>query len=218
MSTLELQTSKKKKNQHLGGEKFSEDNLDDISVTVPDTTPSSGEKFPEDKSGTKSTSEGTIPYLGTEVHPIETFSSGSPPSDGHTTQVISGGRTEVISVTDSSTTTDEEYTYVPVTSTPVKKNAPAFLDKNRTGDSSNLPSTIFGSPETTSNKMPGHGGESSSDISESELDNISDKNLEAIKSHNHSSQNMYKSRKKQFFDSMLKGKDYLHYLLHYLTQ
>ena len=61
--------------------------------------------------------------------------------------------------------------------------------------------------------MPGHGGESSSDISESELDNILDKNLEAIKSHNHYSQNMYKSRKRQFFDSMLKGKDYLHYLL-----
>ena len=200
------------------GEKFPEDNLDDISVTVPDTTPSSGEKFPEDKSGTKSISEGTIPYLGTEVHPIEAFSSGSSPSDGHTTQVISGGTTEVISVTDSSTTTDEEYTYVPVTSTPVKKNAPAFLDKNGTGDSSNLPSTIFGSPEITSNNMPGYGGESSSDISESELDNILDKNLEAIKSHNHSSQNMYKSRKRQFFDSMLKGKDYLHYLLHYLTQ
>ena len=201
-----------------GGEKFPDDNLDDISVTVPDTTPSSGEKFPEDKSGTKSASEGTIPYLGTEVHPIEAFSSGSPPSNGHTTQVISGGTTEVISVIDSSTTTDEEYTYVPVTSTPVKKNAPAFLDKNETGDSSNLPSTIFGSPETTSNKMPGHGGESSSDISESELDNILDKNLEAIKSHNHSSQNIYKSRKRQFFDSMLKGKDYLHYLLHYITQ
>ena len=112
---------------------------------MPDTTPSSGEKFPEHKSGTKSTSEGTIPYLGIEVHPIEAFSSGSPPSDGHTTQMISGGTTEVISVTDSSTTTDEEYTYVPVTSTPVKKNAPAFLDKNGTGDSSNLPSTIFGS-------------------------------------------------------------------------
>ena len=185
---------------------------------MPNTTPSSGEKFPEDKSRTKSTSEGTIPYLGTEVHPIEAFSSGSPPSDGHTTQVISGGTTEVISVIDSSITTDEEYTYVPVTSTPVKKKAPAFLDKNRTGDSSNLPSTIFGSPETTSNKMPGHGGESSSDISECELDNILDKNLEAIKSHNHSSQNIYKSRKRQFFDSMLKGKDYLHYLLHYITQ
>ena len=178
-----------------GGEKFPEDNLDDISVRGPDTTPFSGEKFPEDKSGTKSISEGTIPYLGTEVHPIEAFSSGSPPSS-----------------------TDEEYTYVPVTSTPVKKNAPAFLDKNGTGDSSNLPSTIFGSPETTSNNMPGYGGESSSDISESELDNILDKNLEAIKSHNHSSQNMYKSRKRQFFDSMLKGKNYLHYLLHYLTQ
>ena len=51
------------------GGKFPEDNLDDISVTVPDTRPSSGEKFPEDKSGTKSTSQGTIPYLGTEVHP-----------------------------------------------------------------------------------------------------------------------------------------------------
>ena len=88
---------------------------------MPDTRPSSGEKIPEDKSGTKLTSEGTIPYLGTEVDPIESFSSGSPPSDGHTTQVISGGTTEVISVTDSSTTTDEEYTYVPVTSTPVKK-------------------------------------------------------------------------------------------------
>ena len=66
--------------------------------------------------------------MGTEIHPIEAFSSGSPPSDGHTTQVIIGGTTEVISVTDSSTTTDEEYTYVPVTSTPVKKNAPAFID------------------------------------------------------------------------------------------
>ena len=111
-----------------GGEKFPEDNLDDISVTVPDTTPSSGEKFPEDKSGTKSTSEGTIPYLGTEVHPIEAFSSGSPPSDGHTTQVISGGTTEVISVTDSSTTTDEEYTYVPV-----KKMHQHFLTKMELG-------------------------------------------------------------------------------------
>ena len=68
------------------------------------------------------------------------------------------------------------------------------------------------------NNMPGYGGDSSSDISESELDNILDKNLEAIKSHNHSSQNIYKSRKRQFFDSMLKGKDYLHYLLHFLTQ
>ena len=73
-----------------GGEKFLEDNLDDISVTVPDTTPSSGEKFPEHKSWTKSTSEGTIPYLGTEVDPIQSFSSGSPSSDGHTTQVIIG--------------------------------------------------------------------------------------------------------------------------------
>ena len=87
-----------------GGEKFPEDNQDDSSGGIPDATPSPGEKFPEDNSGTQSTSEGTIPYLGTEVHPIEALSSGSPPSDVPTTQVISGGTTEVISVTDSSTT------------------------------------------------------------------------------------------------------------------
>ena len=83
-----------------------------------------------------------------------------------------------------------------------------FLTKMELGTLQICHQQYFGSPETTSNKMPGHGGESSSDISESELDNILDKNLEAIKSHNHSSQNMYKSRKRQFFDSMLKGKDY----------
>ena len=66
---------------------------------MPDTTPS-GEKFPEDTFKTKSTSQGTIPYLGTEVHPIDAFSSGSAASDGHITQVISGVTTEVISVTD----------------------------------------------------------------------------------------------------------------------
>ena len=43
--------------------------------------------------------------------------------------MISGGTTEVISVTDSSTTTDEEYTYVPVTSTPIKKMHQHFLTK-----------------------------------------------------------------------------------------
>ena len=218
MSTLELQTSKKKKNQHLGGEKFPEDNLDDISVTVPDTTPSSGEKLPEDKSGTKSTSEGTIPYLGTKVHPIESFSSGSPPSDGHTTQVISGGTTEVISVTDSSTTTDEEYTYVPVTSTPVKKMHQHFLTKMELGTLQICHQQYLGpqKPHQTTCQVMGV-------IPVQIFQNLNwttflDKNLEAIKSHNHSSQNIYKNRKRQFFDSMLKGKDYLHYLLHYLTQ
>lgn len=201
-----------------GGEKFPEDNQDESSGGgSPDTTPSSGENFPEDNSVTESTSEGTIPYLGTDAHPIEAFSSGSPPSDVHTTQVISGGTTEVISVTDSSTTTDEEYTFVPVTSTPVKKKAPAFVDKYGSGDSSNLPSTIFGSPETTSDNKPGGGGDSSSDISESELDNILDRNLNSMRSHLESSQNKNISKKRKFFESMLKGKDYLHYLLHYVT-
>ena len=199
-----------------GGEKFPEDNQDHSSGGIPHTTPSSGEKFPEDNSGTESTSKGTIPYLGTDVHPIEAFSSGSPPSDVHTTQVISGGTTEVISVTDSSTTTDEEYTFVPVTSTPVKKNAPAFVDKNGSGYSSNLPSTIFGSPETTSDKKPGDVGDSSSDISESELDNILDRNLNSMRSHLESSQKVNISRKRQFFESMLKGKEYSHCLLHYV--
>ena len=183
-----------------GGEKFPEDNQDHSSGGIPDTTPSSGEKFPEDNSGTESTSEGTIPYLGTDVHPIEAFSSGSLPSDVHTTQVISGGTTEVISVTDSSTTTDEEYTFVPVTSTPVKKKAPAFeVDKDGSGYSSNLPSTIFGSPETTSDKKPGDAGDSSSDISESELDNILDRNLNSMRSHLESSQKVNISREKAIF-------------------
>ena len=200
-----------------GGEKFPEDNQDDSSGGIPDATPSSGEKFPEDNSGTESTSEGTIPYLGTEVHPIEALSSGSPPSDVPTTEVLSGGTTEVISVTDSSTTTDEEYTFVPVTSTPVKKIAPAFVDKNGSGYSSNLPSTIFGSPETTSDKKPGDGGESSSDISESELDNILDKNLNTMLSSLEASKKINRTRKRAFFDSMLQGNDYLHYLLPYVT-
>ena len=200
-----------------GGEKSPEDNHDHSSGGIPDTTPSSGEKFPEDNSGTESTSEGTIPYLGTEVHPIEALSSGSPSSDVHTTQVISGGTTEVIRLTDSSTTTDEEYTFVPVTSTPVKKNAPAFVDKNGSGDSSNLPSTIFGSPETKSDYKPGAGGESSSDISESELDNILDRNLNTMLSSLEASKKINRTRKREFFASMLKGKDYLQYLLDYVT-
>ena len=52
-----------------GGEKFPENNLDDISVTVPDITPSSGEKIPEDKSGTKSISEETIPIWAQRYTP-----------------------------------------------------------------------------------------------------------------------------------------------------
>ena len=200
-----------------GGEKFPEDKQGDTSGGNPNTTPSSAEKFPEDNSGTQSTFEGTIPYLGTEVHPIEALSSGSPPSDVPTTDVISGGTTEVISVTDSSTTSHEEYTFVPVTSTPVKKIAPAFLHRNGSGDSSNLPSTIFGSPETESDNRPGDGGESSSDISESELDNILDKNLNTMLSSLEASQKINRTRKREFFASMLKGKDYLQYLLHYVT-
>ena len=116
-----------------------------------------------------------------------------------------------------STTTDEEYTFVPITSTPVKRNAPAFVDKNGSGNSSNLPSTIFGSPESTSDKKPGDGGESSSDISESELDNILDQNLNTMHSSLEATKQINRTRKRQFFDSMLKGKDYLHYLLHNVT-
>ena len=176
--------------------------------------PSSGEKFPEDTSKvSKSTSDATIPYLGTEVHPIDGLDSSS------ATQVITGDSTQVITVTDSSssTTTEEEFTLGPVTSTPLRKKQPPPLkytaDEDANGDSSNLPSTIFGSPETSSNKMPGDAGDSSSDISESELDNILDRNLNSMRSHLESSQKVNISRKRQFFESMLKGKDYLHYLL-----
>ena len=103
----------------------------------------------------------------------------------------------------------------------LKKQPPPPLkytaNEDGTGDSSNLPSTIFGSPETSSSKMPGDAGDSSSDISESELDNILDRNLNSMRSHLEASQKLNISRKRQFFESMLKGKDYLHYLLHYVT-
>ena len=181
------------------------------------STPSSGENFPEDNSIStqkKSTSDGTIPYLGTQAHPIEPSSS---PSDGKiSTEVITGGTTDIINVTDSSSTaTDEEFTLVQVTSTPLKKKAPPFTYsaiRNVTGDSLTMPSSIFGSPETPSQNAQGDCDLSSSDISESELDNILDQNLQSMRSHLESSQKVNKSQKRKFFDEMLKGKKYLQYL------
>ena len=186
-------------------------------VEMNKSTPSSGEKFPEDNSISthkKSTSDGTIPYLGTEAHPIKPSSS---PSDGKSsTEVITGGTTDIINVTDSSsTTTEEEFTLVQVTSTPLKKKAPALTYsaiKNVTGDSLTMPSSIFGSPETASLNAQGDGGFSSSDISESELDNILDQNLQSMISHLEASQNANRTQKRKFFDEMLKGKKYLQYL------
>ena len=122
--------------------------------------------------------------MGTQAHPIEPSSS---PSDGKiSTEVITGGTTDIINVTDSSSTaTEEEFTLVQVTSTPLKKKAPALTYSaitNVTGDSLTMPSSIFGSPETPSQNAQGDGGFSSSDISESELDNILDQNLQSIRS------------------------------------
>ena len=187
------------------------------SVERNQSTPSSGENFPEDNSIStqkKSTSDGTIPYLGTQAHPIEPSSS---PSDGKiSTEVITGGTTDIINVTDSSSTaTEEEFTLVQVTSTPLKKKAPALTYsaiRNVTGDSLTMPSSIFGSPETPSQNAQGDGGFSSSDISESELDNILDQNLQSMRSHLESSQKVNKTQKRKFFDEMLKGKKYLQYL------
>ena len=187
------------------------------SVERNQSTPSSGENFPEDNSIStqkKSTSDGTIPYLGTQAHPIEPSSS---PSDGKiSTEVITGGTTDIINVTDSSSTaTEEEFTLVQVTSTPLKKKAPALTYsaiRNVTGDSLTMPSSIFGSPETPSQNAQGDGGFSSSDISESELDNILDQNLQSIRSHLESSQKVNRTQKTKFFDEMLKGKKYLQYL------
>ena len=84
------------------------------SVERNQSSPSSGENFPEDNSIStqkKSTSDGSIPYLGTQAHPIEPSSS---PSDGKiSTEVITGGTTDIINVTDSSSTaTEEEFTLV----------------------------------------------------------------------------------------------------------
>ena len=209
------------------GENIPEDDQQDQSNRA-DTTPSTGEKFPEDTSKcSKSTSDATTPYLGTEVHPIDGLDSSSAHSDGHSnghsTQVITGDTTQIITVTDSSssTTTEEEFTLGPVTSTPLRKKQPPPLKytaiEDGNGDSSNLPSTIFGSPETSSHKFTGDGGESSSDISESELDNILDQNLKTMVSSLETSKKINRTRKRDFFESMLKGKDHLHYLLHYVT-
>ena len=126
-------TGKKQESTKSEGEKFPEDNQvssseQNQSVERNKSTPSSGENFPEDNSIStqkKSTSDGTIPYLGTQAHPIEPSSA---PSDGkRSTEVITGGTTDIINVTDSSsTTTEEEFTLVQVTSTPLKKKAPAL--------------------------------------------------------------------------------------------
>ena len=183
------------------------------SVERNQSTPSSGENFPEDNSIStqkKSTSDGTIPYLGTQAHPIEPSSS---PSHGKiSAEVITGGTTDIINVTDSSSTaTEEEFTLVQVTSTPLKKKAPALTYsaiRNVTGDSLTMPSSIFGSPETPSQNAQGDGVFSSSDISESELDNILDQNLQSIRSHLESSQKVNRTQKTKFFDEMLKGKKY----------
>ena len=174
------------------------------SVERNQSTPSSGENFPEDNSIStqkKSTSDGTIPYLGTQAHPIEPSSS---PSDGKiSTEVITGGTTDIINVTDSSSTaTEEEFTLVQVTSTPLKKKAPALTYsaiRNVTGDSLTMPSIIFGSPETSSQNAQGDGGFSSSNISESELDNILDQNLQSIRSHLESSQKVNRTQKNKIF-------------------
>ena len=204
------------------GDNFPEDKKfsskeENHSVERNQSTPSSGENFPEDNSIStqkKLTSDGTIPYLGTQAHPIEPSSS---PSDRKiSTEVIIGGTTDIINVTDSSSTaTEEEFTLVQVTSTPLKKKAPALTYsaiRNVTGDSLTMPSSIFGSPETPSQNAQGDGGFSSSDISESELDNILDQNLQSIRSHLESSQKVNRTQKTKFFDEMLKGKKYLQYL------
>ena len=81
-----------------------------------------------------------------------------------------------------------------------------------TGDSLTMPSSIFGSPETPSQNAQGDGGFSSSDISESELDNILDQNLQSMRFHVEGSQKVNRTQKRNFFDEKLKGKKYLQYL------
>ena len=215
-------SGKKEENTTSQSDNFQEDNQvslnqENQSVEKNKSTPSSRENFPEDNSIStqkKSTSDGTIPYLGTQAHPIEPSSSAS---DGkRSTEVITGGTTDIINVTDSSsTTTDEEFTLVQVTSTPLKKKAPALTYspiKNVTGDSLTMPSSIFGSQETPDQSAQGDCGSSSSDISESELDNILDQNLQSMRSHLDGSQKINRTQKRKFFDEMLKGKKYVHYL------
>ena len=121
-------SGKKEESTTSQSDNFQEDNQvssnqENQSVERNKSTPSSGENFPEDNSIStqkKSTSDGTIPYLGTQAYPIEPSSSAS---DGkRSTEVITGGTTDIINVTDSSsTTTDEEFTLVQVTSTPLKR-------------------------------------------------------------------------------------------------
>ena len=221
-------SDKKEETTTSDGDNFPEDKKisskeENHSVERNQSTPSSGENFPEDNSIStqkKSTSDGTIPYLGTQAHPIEPSSS---PSDWKiSTEVITGGTTDIINVTDSSSTaTEEEFTLVQVTSTPLKKKALALTYsaiRNMTGDSLTMPSSIFGSPETPSQNAQGDGGFSSSDISESELDNILDQNLQSMRSHLDSSQKVNRTQKRKFFDEMLKGKKYLQYLQIYSSK
>ena len=68
-----------------------------------------------------------------------------------------------------------------------------------------MPSSIFGSPETPDQNAQGDCGSSSSDISESELDNILDQNLQSMRSHLDGSQKINRTQKRKFFDEMLKG-------------
>ena len=144
--------------------------------------------------------------MSTQAHPIEPSSSAS---DGkRSAEVITGGTTDIINITDSSsTTTEEEFTLVQVISTPLKKKAPALTYsaiRNMTGDSLTMQPSIFGSPEIPYQNAQGDGGFSSSDISESELDNILDQNLQSMRSHLEGSQKVNRTQKRKIFDEMLK--------------
>ena len=107
---------------------------------------------PLSTSNSKQTSKSlisTVPFLGTASHPITTSSSSSSDGAGGFETGPSAKSTDVFS-NNQDTSTDSDKTII-VTSTPLKSDSPPLRRSDMetmSGDSLQLPSEIFGSPNS----------------------------------------------------------------------
>ena len=133
-----------------------------------------------------SSNEGTIPILGTSLHPIQPTSDssialGTTASDKTTEIVITSG-------SEPGPNPQQLEDTIVVTSTPVKSDPPplrASTIETSCGDEINLPSEIFGSTD------------SSDEVKK--LDREMDENLKKMKA------NLERQKKRKFFQCLLKG-------------
>ena len=199
-------------NQHQQTSEVKERKTEIVLGSNQETNSSSNWKvFPTDNSlvstslsNKDTTSSGlTVPFLGTEAHPITASSTSS---EGKET---TGFNTPPITI--PMNTEDSEETII-VTSTPIRSNPPNFRTSNIGTGRNDMPSEIFGSPPSEEIEQEDHNVEpSSSEMNQTMIDSpssvtSSDKDLnKALTDMRRALTHSQNVRKRKFFAQAIAG-------------